>query len=153
MPLVPVILEKGFLDIINNPPANPREAADKMSQVYGDYAKAAASVFGPAAFTGAEQKAMASVLAGGFNPNGAAPAASGGIVGGITAFWLSPPVVFGAGVATVVPGPVLSGCLSVLGNTKIPAGQAAKILANCFDTLTRATIVISGAPPFAGPII
>jgi hypothetical protein len=154
VPLVPIILEKGFRDIIERPPKNPIDAANKMAGVYADYARAAASLFGPATFTGAEVRAMAGVLASGFNPYGAPPAASGGLIRGITVFWTAPPVVFGAGVATAFTGaPALGSCLSSsFTNPKVPAAVAAKLLANCFDTATRLVLVTGGGPPFTSPV-
>jgi hypothetical protein len=152
MPLLMPILQRGFLDIIQNPPSNPLDSARKLAKVYADYAQAAASAFGPAALTGIEKETMANAMAGSFQPNGAPPSAIGGIVGGLTAFWLTPPVVFGAGVASVVP-PTINACLaSSFTNPKIPAGVAAAKLANCFDQGTRSIIVASGAPPFSSPI-
>jgi hypothetical protein len=138
-----------------NPPANPIDAANKMAKVYTDYARqAAAPGAGPATLTGAETAAMANVLVGGFNPLGAASAAAGGLVGGITTFWLAPPVVFGAGVVVAWPGPpALGSCLnSSFTNPKIPAGAAAAKLANCFDSATRLVLVQPPAPVPPVPI-
>ena len=155
MPFLIPVLKQGFLDIIINPPNNPLDAARKMAQAYADYAKPAASLFGPAVFTGNEVNVMANVLAGGFNPLGAAPAAAGGLVGGIQAFWTAPPVVFGAGAAVAfVGGPALGSCLNgSFTNPRIPAGAAAAKLATCFDVATRLVQVVSGAPPFTSFLI
>lgn len=151
MPLLPIVLEKGFRDIIEKPPKNPIDAANKMANVYADYASAAISAVGPAAFTGAEARKMAGIIAGGFNPLGAPPAASGGLINGIAAFWLAPPVSFGGGVVVAWPGPpALGSCLaSSFYNSKVPAAVAAKLLANCFDAATRLVLVqpIGPGPP------
>lgn len=153
MPLIPIILEKGFRDIIESPPKSPIDTANKISNMYADYAKLAVAA-GPVAFSGAEAKRMAGVMAAGFNSYGAPPMAAGAIVRSITAFWLAPPVPFAAGVTVSwAGGPALLSCLaSNLSNPKISSGAAAKILANCFDTASRLVLVQPFAPGAPIPI-
>jgi hypothetical protein len=157
MPLLKPILEKGFRDIIENPPKSPIDAANKMAKVYADYVASAIAIPATAAiFKGTEARVMANAIAGGFSPNGAPPAASGGLIAGLTAFWLSPPVIFtpgpgtGPGVATAPTGTgVLQACLaSSFTNPKIPAGQAAALIANCLDAFTK---LVSVTVPILAP--
>lgn len=157
MPLNRIILQNGFLDIIQNPPSSPVDAARKMAKVYANYAKTGWAGLGPGSFTGSEESKMANTLAGGFNPRGAAPAAVGGLLGGITAFWLTPPVVFSSPPPGQSPGFVsafagaaaLQSALSALANPKIAAGQAAAQLATAFDAATRQVLVTF--PPGGNP--
>ena len=163
MPLVKPILEKGFRDIIESPPKNPIEAANKMAGVYADYAASALALpAGPPNFTGTEKRVMANILVGGFNPMGSPPAAVGAILSGVVAFWTSPPVIFGPGVPPAI-GPstlvlplgsaALQICLvSSFGNPNISSGRAAALLANCFDAFTKlvqVTFPIVAPPGFA----
>ena len=156
MPLNKIVLEKGFLDIIRNPPDNPIAAARKMAQVYADYAAlAVGTVAGPAVFTGAEKATMAAVLAGGFGPNGTPSKAGGGLLNSIKAFWLTPPVVFPPGAASAFTGgPALGSCLNAnFRNPRISAGLAAKKLANCFDLATRLVLITLPGPPFVAFVV
>lgn len=156
MPLNRIILQNGFLDIIRNPPKSPREAANKMAKIYADYARSATAIgAGPAVLTGTEMMRMANVLASGFNPRGGAAAASQSMIGGITTFWLTPPVVFGVGVVVSWAGSsVLGSCLgSSFTNPKVPSGVAAAKLANCFDVATRLVFVQPPGPVPPVPIL
>ncbi len=151
MPLMPLVLEKGLLDMMREKPESPQAAARRMSQVYADYAKFALSFGTPASFTGVEAKQMERRLVGGFqNPKSGNPSrGGGGIIGGIQAFWLVPPVAFGYGPASIFSGaPVLGSCLSAsFTNPRIPDGLAAKKLANCLDKATRLVFTVGAFGP------
>jgi len=148
MPFILPALEQGFLDIIKNPPKSAKASAQRIAKAYADYARPATGAGAPAAFTGAEISAMANAMAGSFQEKGAPPLASNGIVSGVQAFWLAPPVVFGPSPTVLWAGaPVLLGCLASLANPKISENAAAKRLARCFDTATKLVFV---QPP--GPV-
>lgn len=150
MPLIPIVLEKGLLDMMIDKPTSPQEAARRMADVYARYARFAVAG-GPASFTGLEARQMERRLVGGFrNPESGNPSrGGGGIIGGIQAFWLTPPVVFGAFTASFFAGaPVLGSCLgSSFRNPRIPVGLAAKKLANCLDKATRTVFAVGVGPP------
>jgi len=153
VPLLPIILERGILNILRTKPASPAEAARMLSESYADYARNALSFGTPASFTGQEARQMARVMAKGFqNPETGTPSrGGGGIIGGITAFWLQPPVAFGYGPASLFAGaPALGSCMQAsFPNPRVPEGLAAKKLANCLDKSTRLvfTVGISGPQP------
>lgn len=153
MPLMPIVLEKKLLAMMRDKPSSPEESARRMSMAYADYAKFATSFGTPAAFTGLEAKQMERRLTAAFrNPAGGNPGrGGGGIIGGLQAFWLTPPVAFGYGPASTFAGaPVLGSCLGAsFTNPRISEGLAAKKLANCLDKATRLvfTIGISGPQP------
>lgn len=151
MPLVPIILEKGILDLMTNQPKSVQEAARKLADIYAKYAQFAVVAGTPAAFTGLEARQMERRLASGFrNPKSGNPSrGGGGIIGGIQAFWLAPPVAFGYGPASLFTGaPVLGSCLSAsFRNPRVPAGLAAKKLANCLDKATRLVFAVGALGP------
>lgn len=153
MPLVPSILVQSVKDLITNKAEDPSDSSIKFAKAYFDYAKKATSFGTSAIFTGLEQRQMANALIVAFsNPKAGSPSkAANGIVKGLTAFWLTPPVVFGYGPVTSFLGSgVLLNCLiSSFTNPKISEGLAAKKLANCLDAATRTvfTTGVSGPQP------
>lgn len=148
---MPIVLEKGLLALMVDKPRSPQEAARRMADVYAKYAQFALVAGTPAAFTGLEAKQMENRLVGGFrSPESGNPSrGGGGIIGGIQAFWLAPPVAFGYGPASMFTGaPVLGSCLSAsFRNPRIPVGLAAKKLANCLDKATHLVFAIGALGP------
>ena len=121
------------------------EAASSWADAYSTYAQAATAGVAIPVFTGLEEGLLASNLAAAF----AAGVASEGSTTlaamevAFQAYWLVPPVVFGAGVVTVAP-PGLAALLTAA----IPAllvattsAMAAGIFATAIDAWTHTVIV------------
>lgn len=150
MPFNLPALTQGFLRVINNPPPSPTDTARIIANAYAEFVRPALGVGAPGAFTGTEAARMATIMASGFSPNGNPAAASNAIVNSVTAFWLTPPVIFGPNpVVSFGGGPVLLTCLKTLSNPQVKGPDAARKLANCFDKATRLVLV---QPPVGPPV-
>lgn len=151
MPLNPIVLEKGILQLLREPSKTTKEAAGKLARAYFDYVSSATAGGTPAAFTGLERSAMEANLASSFHPNGSPSEAAGSLSRAVGAFWMSPPVVFGLGpVVSWAGATTLTATLvSSLSSPKTPAGVAAKKIASALDSATR--LVMVGTPP-SGPL-
>lgn len=153
MPFLVPILEQGIKDLILNPPKNAQEAAKRLAKAYADCVKPAVAAHMKPSFTGQEAATMANAMAGAFKEKGVAPVSIRGIVGGVQAFWMSPPVIFSGAIpgTTVWAGQgVLTACLATLGNPRIAAGPAAKKIANCLVNATK--LVMTTPVPSGGPL-
>lgn len=153
MPFIIAELENAFLSLARNPPKTPREAAKVIADGYARYAKPATGVGVPAIFTGTEASRMANAMATAFNPKGNAATAAAGMAAGVQAFWLAPPIAFGPNITVSWAGfSVLLGCLKSMRSTGVPTSQAARKIANCFDTATRLVLVKPAVPGPPVPI-
>ena len=148
MPFNSPALESKLLDMIKNPPPSPFEAGKKLGQAYAEFVKPALGAGSPGTFTGLEAFSLAAAAGASFQAPGLPPQSINGIVNGITAFWLAPPVTFGPAVTSLWTGQgVLISCLAAMANLRITEGLAAKKLVQCFDAATRLVFV---QPP--GPV-
>jgi hypothetical protein len=152
MALNPASLIQGLTVLFSGPAQSPQAAATQMANLYAAYA--ALGVFGASTpvFTGSEKQLLASTLAQTFSTPGPNPAAFGTVWSkGLTAFWLTPPIVVAgvqSGVVTAIPGaatlPASLGALVAIPSNS-PATAASK-LANALHTATQ-TVVATVAPP------
>lgn len=153
MPFDRAALEKGLFDMMENNPSNYREAAQRISRAYADFVKPATGAGSKATFTGLEVAAMTNLIASSLRANGALPAVVRGVVQGVQAFWLAPPVTFGAAVTTAWTGQALltAGLLSFV-NLRISRGVAARKLVGYFEAATRLVFVQPPGPVSPVPI-
>lgn len=143
-----------------NIPRTPEEAGQKWAQAYADYAAAAMSpVAAPPASLAAGQAVLARALGATFRTSLAAPQTASQMAAAFTAFWLTPPVVFGAGLVTAVTGTTvlaagLPGVWAANTASSAPAEPAMQRVAGLLDVFTHTVIVTTpGAPPVVGPIV
>ena len=154
MPLIPSILQKGLSDIAENYPDSASDAANKMAKAYADYARGAVAGGLPITLTGGEEKRLAAALLSAFAGGNGTPATGAmAWAAGLTAFWLSPPVVFGAGVVTVALFPAV--VPAVLGSIAAPSSDKSPPIAQVvqgLDTATRTVLVLIPPSPTPVPI-
>ena len=151
-------LASGLLELASgkNFPKDPLEAGKRWAHAYVEYAKVAMSPVGaPPTFAGGEQ-ILAAALASVWASSRSAPTTAQGIAAALTAFWLTPPVVFGAGVVTSVVGTsALASALPGVWASNYPGTpeQATRKVAAAIHTFTITVITTTpGGPPVVGPI-
>lgn len=139
MALVLTDLSQGFLDMANNPPPSAAEAAKKAADIYEAYAQKATGGGFPPTLTGSEKERMKVALQGAFSAvPSAAPVAASAWLQGLTAFWLTPPVVFGAGAVSgaVPPLNTVVACLAGISAPAPSAEAPTTQVATCLHTAT-----------------
>lgn len=152
MALVPSVIEAGFASMIATKPSSASDACDQLANFYLAYA--APAMAGPATpvFTGTEQVRFSAALLAilGVSPPSGTPAqAAAAFVAAVTTFWLTPPVVFGAGVVTAFPGAgALQAALVALFSTFNDSSSAASGLATALDVATKTVTVVIGPTTF-----
>lgn len=143
-------------------PKNTVEAGKRWAHAYAVYAADAMSIpptaAPPASLTAGEQT-LAAALASVWASSRTSPTTAQGMAAALTAFWLAPPVVFGAGLVTAVPGTsalaaALQGVWSSNQRGKLSAEACARKVAAAVHAFT--TTVITTTPfspsPIVGPI-
>lgn len=124
-------------------------AGAEWARAYKKYAETAQAGLALPIFTGVEEAVLAASLAAAFAAGIAAPAATPDFMeAAFIAFWMAPPVVFGAGVVTVAPPG-----LAVLIRATFPvnllaatASAASAVLAGAIDVWTRTVTVTLPGP-------
>ena len=153
MPLDPSSMISGFTSMFSGGPLGPVGGGKKMASIYATYASA--GMFGASApvFTGLEQQALAATLTAVFSLTTPNPAAFGQAwSAGLTAFWMTPPIVVTgaqAGVVTAIPGAaaVSAALAALVASPSNPAPAAASILAAALDAATRTAVATVAPPP------
>lgn len=145
--LNPATLQAGLLQLMSGGFQSAHEAANALAGVYDSYARLATANLVLPLITGAERVRMANLMAAGFVPSPSPMVAAHSIALGVTAYWTG--VVFGLGLFTFFPAPLLEGQLATMVDA-VSAAQAAERLARAFDTATRLAIVTF--PPPVGPV-
>jgi hypothetical protein len=136
MALQAQILEKGFLQLILNPPQSAQEYAFRFSTFYAQFAMTAT----PTPILTSNRSLLEKNLQGAFaDPRtGSSRKGISGIRQGLGGFWLLPGTIPAATIVLFTGGSAMGGCLnSKLRNPKIPAQQAAKSLAQCHLLVTQ----------------
>lgn len=151
MALQPAVLRAELTRIFSVSSGSPAEAAAKLAAAYGRYAQTATAGVVPWVPTGLEERRLRGVLVVSLGPTGSAPVVARAWAQGVTAFWFAPPVVFGVGAVTAVPGaalllPTLTALFLSPRNSVV---SAAASLASALDAATRTVLVT--LPP-AGPV-
>ena len=150
MALVKTVLSDAFKALVDHPPTTARAAADAYAAAYQLYASSALAGVVPPTFTGTEQVKFANILFAVLNVLPGTPAnAAAAYVAGVTAFWLTPPVVFGAGVVTAFAGaPAMLAALTLLFGVINDRDTFAGGLADILDTATKTVVVVIGPSTF-----
>lgn len=136
--------------MIATKPSDALAACQQLAGYYQAYAATGqAGGFIPPVFTGLEQAQFANVLAAAFDlspPSGTPASAAAAFVGAVTAFWMTPPVVFGPGLVTSFPGAAaLQATLVALFSNFNDAATAASGLAAALDVATK-TVQVTVTP-------
>ncbi len=100
-------LANGIVDLGKNYPGSPEEAGKRWAHAYALYAADAMSIPPTAAPPNslvAGEKVLAAALAATWRSSRTANQTANQMASALTAFWLAPPVTFGAGLVTAVPG-------------------------------------------------
>lgn len=151
MPLDPTTLTSGLLGVFAGS-SDMADAAASWASGYADYAAVATANGVIPAFTGLEEGVLAGALAAAF---------AGGVASlGTTtlsamelafqAFWMVPPVLFGAGVVTLAP-PGLSSLLAAVFATGVAAATSAEVAANVAAAIHAWTLTVTVT--FPGPTV
>lgn len=152
MALVPSIIENGFKAMIETNPSSAQDACDQLAGYYFAYAATAlAGVVPPTLLPAAQTLFSANLFAllGVDPPAGTAASAAGAFVTAVTSFWMTPPVVFGAGVVTAFPGAgALQAALVALFSAFNDENTAALGLATALDVATKTVTVVIGPTTF-----
>lgn len=151
MPLLPNELRQDLARALAVPTSSYGEAAARLAAAYARYAAGAVAGVLPWVPTGQEEGRLRRALAAALRPAGAPGVVGAAWALGVTQFWLAPPVPFGAGVVTVVPGAAaLAQAVTVaLLNPRNSSAASAASLALALDTATRTVLVT--IPP-SGPV-
>ena len=155
MALDQAALKASLLDIATNHPGTRGAAAQRWAQAYGDYAAAGRSTIGGVPNVSGATATLASVLAGAFESNDAAPAMSAGFV----AFWFAPPAAFAGafpGVVTAIgAGPDLAGVFRRNIDSKASSDAACAAIAAELHAFTLTVIITTATTPTptVGPIL
>lgn len=150
MPLVSTVIEQGFKAMIVTKPANGSAAATQLSNIYQAYAASAVAGVAPPVFTGTEKVRFAAALQAVLStPDHTAAEAAGAFVAAVTTFWLTPPVLFGAGAVTAFAGaPALLAALTAFFGAFNDTDAAAAGLATLLDVATKTITVVIGPTTF-----
>lgn len=148
MALDPTNLASGLIPIFGGTD-NFVTAGLAWASAYKSYAQVAnAGVFLPT-FTGLEEGILATALAGAFAAGIAAPNLTPeAMEAAFIAFWLTPPVIFGAGVVTAA-APGLAALIRAtfpINILAVSAPAAAAVIAVAIDTWTRTVAVTIPGP-------
>jgi hypothetical protein len=128
------------------------DIAAQIAQAYQKYAVAAQAPPGaPVILKGTEfrlfEVALRNLMQGQLPP----PAAAQGLGNAITGFWLTPPVLTGAGGTCTAIVPVAA--IAKMASTNVKeSGLAAQSLASSLDLMTRTVFVTNIAPVPPGPL-
>jgi hypothetical protein len=164
VPLKASKFEKGILDLANGKgksyPNNPIEAGKRWAHAYAVYAADAMSIpptAAPPASLAAGERVLATALAAVWTSSRTAQQTATGMANALTAFWLTPPVAFGAGLVTAVQGTsALAQALPGIwaSNHHATNEQAVKKVAAAVHafTLTVITTTPFSPSPIVGPI-
>jgi hypothetical protein len=150
--LVKLAISGGF-------PRDPYEAGKRWAHAYALYAADAMSIpptAAPPASLAAGEATLAALLGALWTSSRSAPQSANGMASGLTAFWLAPPVVFGAGLVTAVTGTsalasALQGIWASNQSGKQSADFCAKKVAAAIHAFTLT--VITTTPSGGGPVI
>jgi hypothetical protein len=146
MALVLSVLTNGFMDLAIRKPKDAREAARRMALTYGIYARSAQAAGTPGIFTGLETKILEGLLYTALQvTQGVAVKYGTQWAAGLTAFWMTPPIVFAFGPVTgFVGAPVLIATLTAaLSNPLNTDPTAALQIATALHAATL-TVVVTG---------
>lgn len=151
MALIPSVLIGQLAGAFAAPVRDASTAARRHAIAYECYARSAMAGAFPWAATGAERERLVQSLLGAMIPAGSGPQMAGAWAQGLLAFWLAPPVVFGAGVVTAFPGqPALAAALTAaFSNPNNTAATAAVSVSQALDAATRTILVTL---PILGPV-
>lgn len=140
-------------------PTNPYEAAKNIASVYASYAADATTLVGaaPPTFTEAEQQVLTAILAQALSVPAPTPAVfAQALALGLTAFWLTPPVVFTGGVVTAAVFAPLAGILTAALSTNVTdIDQVNKVIGAIVHahTISVVIVLIVGVPPVPSILI
>ncbi len=152
-------LANSLVDLGRNYPGSPEEAGKRWAHAYALYAADAMSIpptAAPPASLGAAERLLAQSLGKVWKTSRTAYTSAQGMAAALTAFWLAPPVVFGAGVVSAVGGTsalasALPGIWASNQRGKQSADFCAKKVAAAVHAFT--TTVITTTPFSPSPII
>lgn len=128
------------------------QISSRIAQAYQAYAVAAQAPPGaPVILKGSESRLFEQALTSLMQGRQPAPQAAQALGNAITAFWLAPPVMTGAGgvVTAVVPAAAVAKLMST--NVKV-SSQAAMSLAQSLDLMTKTVFVVNPSPLPPGPL-
>jgi len=158
MPLIPMTLQGPLTQLFTQTAPTPEQSAETMANAYAQYASTALFGAGVPIFTGLEKATMKATLLAVLNPAIPNPAGfAGAWSSGISAFWLSPPIMVGgalAGPVTSVPGAasIVAAMLPLLIIPSKPAALAAAGLTAAIHAATLTTIATLQPPPGGAPV-
>jgi hypothetical protein len=146
MALVQATLKASLKALMDTNPSTGAAAATAWGLAYDAYAKLGQANAIPGVFTGSEPTQFTNAILALFNAaNGTPASAAAAFQAAVTAYWLTPPVIFGTGAVTAIPGlPGLSALFTSLFSDK---DLAANNLATIFDVCTKTVTVTFVTPP------
>ena len=143
MPLLASTLASGLSSVFTGVDSY-QAAGTAWSNAYDVYARTAVAAGAPAILTGLEKTVMARSLAGVFEAGVASQGSStlASMEAAFAAFWMLPPVVFGAGFVSAAP-PGLAGLISATVPLNIVAATSAEAASNIANAIHTWTLSIT----------
>ncbi len=152
-------LARAIVSLGTQYPKDAYEAGKRWAHAYALYAADAMSIpptAAPPASLAANERVLATALGALWQTSRTATQTAQGMATALTAFWLSPPVVFGAGVVTAVPGTAtLSSALLGVWSSNLAGKQSADFCARKVAAAVHVftSTVITTTPFSPSPII
>lgn len=151
MPLLLPVLSQSLAAVFSGPALSPDAAAGRLASAYAGYAAGGMALGIPWVPTGAEEQRLRLRLRAALVPETGSPVSmASAFTEGVLAFWLTPPVPFGPGVVTVIPGLIglQTGLAAFFANPLNPSAAVASCVASLLDQATRTVVVVY---PVTGP--
>lgn len=117
-----------------------------MASAYADYARTAQAAGTPAIFLGTEKVVLENLLYVALQvPQGVPAVPAAQWAAGLTAFWLAPPIIFGYGPTSGIPGaPALIPALTAIYSNPLNTDQTAALLVATALHAATISVLVTG---------